>query len=150
MTRRRIALWAQLLLLAYLEIIEWVNLYPWNDIRQGNGQPMVDVVIGIIMVVMMLATARTARWGAALAAVLYVVWLFIQVISWWVPYVLGASPMWQHIYAANFSSTVKLLPNSGTHLAPDAAHIVLQLLIAAAMIATAKSAATPEIAGIQR
>jgi hypothetical protein len=26
---------SQALLLAYLEIMEWVNLYPWNDVRAG-------------------------------------------------------------------------------------------------------------------
>lgn len=140
MNWKLIAFCAQLLLLGYLEVIEWINLYPWNDIRHGNGQPLVDIAIGITMLLLMLATLRTTRLGAAVAAILYGLWLLIQVINWWVPYARGASPMWQRIYSATFASTVKLLPNFGTHLAPDAAHIVLQLLIAAAIVATAKSA----------
>lgn len=45
--------------------------------------------------------------------------------------------MWKRIYAANFAPCVQLLPRWGDHLPPDGCHLVLQLLLAGALITTA-------------
>ncbi len=41
---RRAAM-AVLALGAYLEAMEWISLYPWNNIRGGNGQETLDYII---------------------------------------------------------------------------------------------------------
>jgi hypothetical protein len=33
------------LLGGYLQLVEWVDLLPWNDIRRGNGQESLDLVL---------------------------------------------------------------------------------------------------------
>jgi hypothetical protein len=120
---------AQLVLLLYLELIEWVNLFPWNDIGQGNGQAGLDIFLGVILLAGAIASVR--RWKPLLWVpfVVYVIWMALQIVSWWAPYIRGASAGWQQVYLRNFSQTIQWLPRSGNHLPPDAAHLVLQILI---------------------
>lgn len=136
----RWSLVSQVILLTYYQIIEWVNLLPWNDIRRGNGQPSIDFIVGGIMLLLILVTVLRARWAMAVGAVLYGWWFWLQIQSWWLPYIQGASPGWKRVYGRYFAETVNFLPTVGDHLAPDACHIVLQLLIASALMTTALAA----------
>jgi hypothetical protein len=124
---------AQAVLLVYLEVIEWIDLFPWNDVRRGNGQAILDVALGAFMLLALAATWR--RWwpGMAAAVLGYVVWLGLQITTFWIPYAVGASPQWQRIHAANFSQTIQWLPRWDTHLPPDASHFVLQLILVVAL-----------------
>jgi hypothetical protein len=128
---------SQVLLLIYLELIEWVDIFPWNDVRKGNGQEALDVVLGLLMAGVVLATVRRWRIGMALAVMLYTVWLALQITTFWTAYIGGASPRWQRIYAVHFAQTIQWLPRWDTHLPPDASHFVLQILLVAALITTA-------------
>jgi hypothetical protein len=89
------------------------------------------------MLGLLIVTFFRLWWAMALAVLLYGYWLWLQIESWWLPYLQGASPDWQRIYQANFGATVKFLPTVGSHLAPDACHVVLQLLILCALVTTA-------------
>lgn len=62
-------------------------------------------------------------------AVGYGVWLYLQIQTWWVPYLFGASEHWQEVYNRVFSHSTKILPTFGNHLAPDAMHLTIQLLL---------------------
>lgn len=130
----------QAALLAYLEVVEWIDLYPWNDIRRGNGQEMLDIVLGVVMVAALAATYFRWRPGLFGAAALYAVWLGLQVWTFWIPYVFGASEKWARIHAANFAETIQWLPTYGDHLPPDANHFVLQIVLTAALITTGAAA----------
>ena len=132
----KISIASQALLLLYLEAIEWVDMFPWNDVRRGNGQEVLDVALGVLMAGAILATYRRWRFGMIGAAAVYVLWLFLQVATFWTAYIGGASPQWQRIHAANFAQTVQWLPRSGTHLPPDASHFVLQILLVMALVTT--------------
>ncbi len=136
----RVSLVSQIALLVYLELIEWVNLFPWNDVRRGNGQAGVDFVIGAVMAAAILATVRRLRWGMAVAAALYAAWFWLQIDTWWIGYLRGAAPGWKRTYARLFSQTIHVLPATGDHLPPDACHLLLQLLILAALISTGLAA----------
>ena len=131
---------AQVVLLAYLQVIEWVEMFPWNDVRRGNGQEVLDVVIGVVMAAFILATWRRWRLGIVLGLLFYVAWLVLQVQTFWVPYIFGASERWARIHARNFSETVQWLPRWENHLPPDASHFVLQILLVVALIAVAWAA----------
>lgn len=141
----RIAVFNQVMLLAYLEIVEWINLFPWNDIRGGNGQPVLDVVLGLVMIGLISVTVLRWRWGMILAVLLYSFWMVLQIISWWVPYVRGASPGWQAVYARFFAHTTQIFPARGDHLPPDACHTVLQLLLLATIASTLVAALKPTV-----
>lgn len=134
-TLNGLAIAAQAALLIYLQVIEWIDLFPWNDVRRGNGQESLDVALGIFMLVGVFVTWR--RWwrAMAIAAAGYAVWLGLQVTTFWIPYARGASPRWQRIHAANFSQTIQWLPRWDNHLPPDASHFVLQLLLVATLAA---------------
>jgi len=61
-------------------------------------------------------------------------WTFLQIKTWWIGYLFGASDNWKAVYERTFSHTTKLLPSAGIHLAPDGLHLVLQLLLLAVVI----------------
>lgn len=128
---------AQAALLIYLQVIEWVDLYPWNDIRGGNSQEALDIALGVFMLLALAATWR--RWwpGLLVAVLVYLAWMYLQITTFWVPYVVGAAPRWQQIHAANFSETVQWFPRWDNHLPPDASHFVLQLVLLVALVMTA-------------
>jgi hypothetical protein len=128
------AITSQLLLLVYLEIVEWVDLFPWNDVRRGNGQEALDIVLGTVMIAALVATSRRWRLGVLFSVVFYATWLGLQVTTFWIPYAFGASERWTKIYAGNFSQTIQWLPRIRNHLPPDANHFVLQLLLIAALV----------------
>ncbi|HEY8174235.1 MAG TPA: hypothetical protein VIF32_00955 [Gemmatimonadaceae bacterium] len=131
------AIIAQAFLLVYLEVIEWVDMFPWNDVRRGNGQAGLDVALGLVMAIAIFATYRRWRVGMIGAVLVYAAWLGLQITTFWTAYIGGASAHWQRIYAANFAQTIQWLPRWGTHLPPDASHFVLQILLAVALVTTA-------------
>lgn len=133
----RISLVTQLVLFAYYQLIEWVSLFPWNDIRRGNGQATIDLIVTAIMGTLILVTWLRLRGLMLVAVGLYGFWLWLQVDSWWLPYFRGASPAWKRTYERFFAETIRFLPSDGVHLAPDACHITLQMLILAALGTTA-------------
>ena len=131
---------SQAVLLTYCQIIEWVDLFPWNNIRGGNGQETLDFIVGGVVVLFIVAAALRLWRVMFLGAVVYTIWLGLEIDSWWIAYLKGASPSWKAVYQRNFADTVKFLPTRGGHLAPDAAHVFLQLLIVIAMVTTIAAA----------
>ena len=127
------SLFIQGTLFAYYQIIEWVNLFPWNDIRRGNGQATLDLIVAAVLGIFIVATWRRLRWVMAVGVGLYGLWAWLQIDSWWVPYLRAASPAWKRTYDRFFGETIKCLPSDGIHLPPDACHVMLQLLILAAL-----------------
>lgn len=124
---------AQVVLLVYLETVEWVDLFPWNNIRGGNGQDVLDIALGVLLAVLALGTLRGWRLAVFAARSVYPAWLALQIASWWVPYLFGppAGPRFLRV----FGPTVRVLPPIDDHPIPDADHLVLQLLIVIVLVA---------------
>ena len=80
------------------------------------------------------AFVRDLRWLMWLQVAVYSAWMALQVKSWWVPYLLGATDRQAERYQAVFASSTQLLPSFGRHLPPDGLHLVLQVLGASALI----------------
>jgi hypothetical protein len=129
----------QAILLIYFQAVEWIDVFPWNDIRHGNGQVGLDIAIGMVMSGAIFSTFRRFRVAMSVASVLYAVWLWLQIDTWWLAYVRGASPAWQRTYFGFFSQTIQVLPRTGNHLPPDACHLVLQLLVLVTLATTVYS-----------
>jgi hypothetical protein len=139
----RTAQWLQLLLLAYWVTIETVEIFPLNDIRGRvpHYEPATALAVNLLQQIAYMALFAARQWWPALAAALgYAAYLALQLWTWWVPYLFGASPDWQARHSRNFERTLKLLPSSEGHPAPDLQHMLLQLLTVAALIATARAA----------
>lgn len=129
----RLAAVAVLALGVYLQVVEWVDLRPWNDIRQGNGQEMLDLLMAAASGVLTGALWVSRVWAPLLTTMALSMWAWLQAMTWWAPYLQGAPPGWQDIYGRWFEDTVHVLPRDATHLPPDANHLTLHLLIVAAL-----------------
>ena len=114
---------------AYLQVVEWVNLFPWNDIRSGNGQESLDLILAGVTLGLVFWLWFGGRLPAATAALGLAVWAALQATTWWIPYFTGASREWKLVYARWFDDTVSILPRTVENLPPDANHLVLHALI---------------------
>jgi hypothetical protein len=137
--------WLHWLLAAYLWIIGWIPLGDWNRQRDGNllsalldGRGIQAGDLGMLAFVTLpavlfwVAYKRSCFWSAVAALTLDIVWLSMQIQSWWIPYIFGTHTKWQLEYAQG--PTTKVLPSFGTHVAPDGMHLVIHMLLAAAWI----------------
>jgi hypothetical protein len=124
------------MLLIYYQLIEWVNLFPWNEIRGGNGQETLDWIVGAVLLALILITFFQVRWAMTIAVFQYGFWLWLQIDGWWLPYIRGASLAWKKVWVKYFGQTTNFLPAYGDHLPPDACHVVLHLLIVVALVFT--------------
>lgn len=137
-----ISLAAQFLLAIYFQMVNWFSLGSWND--QPGFVPMLSSLISgrmqwedagslgmFLLPFLLFALAYWRRWNWLMwvGAFGYSVWLYLQIQTWWIPYLFGASKNWQEIYHRVFAHTTKILPSFGNHLAPDAMHLTIQLLL---------------------
>lgn len=136
---RRAAI-AVALLGIYLEAVEWIDLYSWNDIRHGNGQDATDYIIAAVIAVLAIWLWIGGRIPALLSTALIGFWGYLQITTWWIPYFAGASPGWKKVYAKWFAGCTQILPATPDHLPPDANHLVLHILIAVAFVLSVSAA----------
>jgi hypothetical protein len=71
-----------------------------------------------------IAYKRNSLWFAVSALTLDVVWLVMQIQSWWLPYILGTDR----------GPTTKVLPSFGHHVAPDGMHFMIHVLLVGALV----------------
>jgi hypothetical protein len=128
---------------AYLQIVEWVDLFPWNNVRNGNGQETLDIVLCASMLIIVLLLWRGWRIAAVVATASLLAWAWLQLTTWWLPYFRGASQGWARTYEHWFSETISWMPRDANHLPPDANHLVLHILIVVAMAMCLLAALTP-------
>jgi hypothetical protein len=71
------------------------------------------------------------RWCWAMLAGLgpYGSWLYLEISSWWVPYLRGASPQFMRFYEHWFGNTYRFLPPIDGHSVPDAERTVIAALL---------------------
>jgi hypothetical protein len=138
------ALVMQLLLVAYWLTIQVVDLSPWNDIAAGPAADALRLRIAITALPLIGLTAIFA-FGLQTLGLLslagYAIYLALQLWAWWKPYAWGANAEQQAAYAASYAQTLKGLPEYGTHLPPDAQHIVLHILITVTLLVSAMAVA---------
>ena len=113
--------------LAYQLLIDWANLFPWNDIATKtpktrlielllNYSPLLLIAYGFYQ------HTPTAKLYALIGSVAY---LIGHLNAWWRPYLFGASAKEKAEYEQYFSRTYKFLPPIGEHPIPDSEHVVL-------------------------
>jgi hypothetical protein len=137
--------WLHWLLTAYLWLIAWIPLGNWNRQREGTllaalfsgrglqaGDWGMLVFVTLPAVLFWVGFKRNSFSSALAALALDVFWLVMQIQSWWLPYILGTDRAWQLEYAKG--PTTKILPSFGPHVAPDAMHLVIHVLLIAALI----------------
>ncbi|MBI3837989.1 MAG: hypothetical protein HY288_08655 [Planctomycetia bacterium] len=129
-----IAVTCQLLAAGYLQLVEWVDLFPWNDLSKGNAQEIMDFWLlgGQVLVAVWFAWQKP--WLMCLGWTGYAVWFYLQIVSWWQPYLFGNRVVGPNWY---FAKTYKFLPQIGQRPTPDAEHVVLQILLLAVLVSGA-------------
>lgn len=127
-----IAVASALLLLAYLAVIDFVDLFPWNDIHAIPLRERIrDACLNYIpLLIIALGAWQQQRALLIVALVLSCLYVIGHLGSWWVPYLFGATEFQRTEYEKSFARTLKVLPAIGDHSVPDAEHLVVGLLIA--------------------
>lgn len=114
----------------YQIIIDWVNLFPWNDIWRKNrllkAQEFIINYLPLLLIAYAYShyTPSSLSWGMG-GSILY---LIGHIIAWWKPYFLGASPEEKSEYKMYFERTYKFLPAIDDNPVPDAQHVVLGII----------------------
>lgn len=129
-----LAVLSQLIAAGYLQLVEWVDLFPWNDLSKGNQQEVLDVALlaGQGMVAFWFVRQRLIL--MCLGWLSYAFWMYLQIVSWWRPYLFGNRVVGPNWY---FAKAYKFLPQIDQRPTPDADHVVLQLLLLAVLISGA-------------
>jgi hypothetical protein len=136
------ALVMQLLLVAYWLAIDVVDLSPWNDITAAPDALRSRIAITALPLIALTAIFALGLQTLGMITVAgHAIYLGVQLWAWWKPYAWGANAEQQAAYAAGFARTIKVLPAYGTHLPPDAQHIVLHVLMAVTLFAAAMAVA---------
>jgi hypothetical protein len=134
------ALIAQFILASYFQAILWFPLGAWNDqpgerllavVKSGEA-PLAAITFAslILLPSLLFALAYWRRWLWLIWLCLCgnIVWLAMQIQSWWIPYVFGADA--RATQNQKFLvRTYKILPSFPNHPAPDAMHMVLDILL---------------------
>jgi cytochrome b subunit of formate dehydrogenase len=143
----RASLFAQAILALYFQLIQWLPLGQWN--HQPGFTPLgIQVIHGdataldvLLMVAFVLPGAlfwlgfvRNWRWVMWSCTLGYAIWLALQIMTWWVAYIFGASDSWARVYQRVFSQSTQLLPTVGRHLPPDGMHLILHVLLTAVVV----------------
>ncbi len=135
----RAAIAAQVTLLIYFELCVLVPMGSWND-QPGNdvlfnpSNLILGGAIGGAQLLLLVGTVWRVQPLLWLGLLGDLTWLGLHFWSLWMPYIRGASPEYARMYARVFGRTTKLLPNFGNHLAPDAMHIFIDVLVIAVIV----------------
>jgi hypothetical protein len=138
----RASLVLQILLTLYFQIIAWFPLGAWNDQpgkrliqSAGEGHAIAAIVFSafFLLPVLIFAFAFWKRvfWLMGFGLIGYCIWAFMQVQSWWIPWIFGADARARENQVA-LAHTYKLFPQSAEHPAPDAMHFTLDIILFAA------------------
>src|SRR5580700_5549667 len=109
---------AQLVCAVHLQFIEWVPVFFWNDLAHGNGQERLDVILAVVQLAIAFGFWMSSRVAMGLGLSAYAGWMYLQIDSWWLPYLLGGRKVGPHWY---FARTYKFLPQIDSRPTPDAA-----------------------------
>jgi hypothetical protein len=127
-------------MLIYFVVVNHVDLYPWNNLVSPQ---LPSTLAGVVpFVVYILAFANDTRWLMLMGVVHGYIWLLFQVRQWWIPYLLGPTPIHKDFdwYTGHgYSETIKFLPAIGDRPVPDAEHIVQQALSLLVVVATTRA-----------
>lgn len=140
---RRAAIVAVALMLGYFALDNHVPLYPWNNLTAAGSQWPSTLAGWIPGLFTLWALRRGSRLGITIGAGWTVVWFLLQLRQWWLPYLLGPTPMHQDFrwyWEGGYAQTLHVLPARGSRPVPDVEHLVLQALSLAAALLTVRAA----------
>jgi hypothetical protein len=132
-----IAVALPLLWLAWLALIDWVPMFPLNDLTAGNRRSRLLAAVINYPFPLLIAGGVALRqpWSLWTATVLCVLTLAGHLVSWWLPYFGLSSASQRAVYLRDYARTLKILPTRNHTVVPDVQHMVVGA-ITLAMLAT--------------
>lgn len=130
-----------LLWLGWLVLIDWIPMFPLNDLRADNVRQRRIAAVANYPVPLLIAGAVALQrpWSSAVALALCLLCLAGHLWSWWLPYFGLGTASQRETYDREYRRTWKLLPTAGRAVVIDVQHMVVGIG-ALAMIATTLAA----------
>jgi hypothetical protein len=120
-----------LVFLAYQILIDFVDLFPFNDIASRDKRLRKYEVLGnypplLIISFCFYYDSTVSVWiGFILTCIIFVMHLF----AWWIPYFFGVPQSAKKDYDRYFTRTLKCLPMIKDHVVPDIQHCGVGMLL---------------------
>lgn len=101
---------AQIALVLYWEITEYVNLFPWNDVATLNIQTQIrdSLVNDLPKLLFIYAFIKGVRWLMGMSIGFYALWLAAILNQWLIPYLFGSAPLGWGISANSICSGMSI------------------------------------------
>jgi hypothetical protein len=118
-------------LVGYLLIIDFVDLYPLNDISQRKKHDRIAELFNyFIFIVGALCAMSDISPFIYCAFGIATVGLLGHITAWWIPYFFGHySKFTKEEYDFAFSRTIKILPPIKDHPIPDLEHLPVGIIL---------------------
>ena len=141
----RASLWAQVFLALYFQATVWFPLGSWNDTQgerlietvRSGAATRADLLFSLAMLLplglFLLGYWKRLFWLLWLCLAGYAGWAVVQIDSWWIPYFFGADQNDLRNQKL-LERTYKILPSFPNRPAPDAMHLVLDVLLFASVL----------------
>jgi len=122
-----IAITFQLVLLLYHQLTTGIDLYPFNGVRSTKlaERRTEQAVNGVLMGLPVIGFVFRIDGLIYYAVAYYFILLAVEVATWWMPYLFGASDRWLEVYLRVHSSTLGILPGRDQRTAPNLEHLIL-------------------------
>jgi hypothetical protein len=122
-----IAVLVPLLWLGWLALIDWVPLFPLNDLRPDNRRERRVAALANYPVPVLIAAgvALDRGWTLLVALALCGLCLAGHVVNWWLPYFGPGTAGQRATYAREYARTWKVLPTAGHAVVIDVQHMVV-------------------------
>jgi len=119
-----------ILFLLYQIIIDFVDLFPFNDVNVRDKRLRKFEVLGnyppLLIISLCFYFSGIWNWvGFVLTSIIMIMHLF----AWWIPYFSGFPKNVQDNYEKYFSRTYKFLPSIKNHITPDAEHVGVGVIL---------------------
>jgi hypothetical protein len=120
----------------YLFVMDWIDLYPWNDVTTIPRQRKLWLSLINAIPLLYISLAFKLRHPGLMVIALIIVFFYmiVHIISWWIPYFFGSSEARRLEHERLFSETVTILPRIKDHPTPNVGHMVLGLYITVMLI----------------
>ncbi|MEQ4306072.1 hypothetical protein ABNF97_32590 [Plantactinospora sp. B6F1] len=142
---RKFAVIAPLVWLGWLVLIDWVPMYPLNDLPgiSAGDRALAAAANYPVPLLIAGAVALGRRWSHLVAVVLSLLCLGGHLASWWLPYLAGATPAQRAEFQEYYADTLRFLPTAGHDVVIDLQHTVVGLLtlvmLAACVVVTMRA-----------
>ena len=121
-----------LALAVYLFIIDWIDLFPWNNVRAVPIRQKLLLSLTNYPLLFFIAWAFLLGIHILMVSAFIIISIFygvFYILSWWIPYFFGLSEKQQRAYERQFADTVTILPRIGKHPVPNVERMIAGVLI---------------------